>query len=236
MRGTIAPKAVDNILNGITDAGVARSTLGAARTTYGTGGAEGYIRNDLPNADQLFLVQSQASANATQAGKNVWLVVRNNGVNVWNATDSSALWDLSVPVPTTQGGTGATTIAGALQNLHISYTANETFTINNAQTCGHISGGTQTIEFTVWTPKLMNSISTITITSLSACIRTIGGTYINGGSYRWDQYVGTSGYTVSATKVTNNAFRVTIQKSSAFTSVTNNTPLAISYNITAKVT
>lgn len=172
MRGRIAPKPMDNILNGITTASAARSALGVA----------------------------------------------------------------PVPVPTTQGGTGATTIAGALQSLHISYTANETLTINNAQTSGHISGSTQTIEFTVWTPKLMNSVSTVTVTSLSACIRTTAGGYINGGSYRWDQYVGTDGYTVNATKVTNNAFRVTIQKSSAFTSVTNNTPLAISYNITATVT
>ena len=75
--------------------------------------------------------------------------------------------------------------------------------------------------------KRLDNITTITANNITVEARGISG-YINSKS-GYNEYVGESGYTVDVQKVTGNpyAITVTIQKSSAYTNITNNTPIVM---------
>lgn len=91
-----------------------------------------------------------------------------------------------------------------------------------------ITASTKILYFTIITPKKLTNISSITCNSLRAEIRGISG-YLNSAS-GYNEYVGTTGYTVNCTKSSDCSITVYIQKSSAWTNVTNNTPVALIFN------
>lgn len=90
---------------------------------------------------------------------------------------------------------------------------------------GYISVGTQSIYVTLVTPKRLDNITSITIDSINVEARGTSG-YLNSQS-GFVEYVGKSGYTITAWKSSNNTITIRLKKSSAFTNVTNNTPVVL---------
>lgn len=90
---------------------------------------------------------------------------------------------------------------------------------------GFITSGTTSLFLTIITPKRLDNISSISVNNLQVEARGISG-YLNSQS-GFIEYVGLSGYTITADKVSPNAITLRITKSSAFTNVTNNTPIEL---------
>lgn len=116
-------------------------------------------------------------------------------------------------------------------NDSLFYKVGDVIEIGNAGTPGlyvangYISGGTQSIFVTLVTPKRLDNITSITIDSINVEARGTSG-YLNSQA-GYVEYVGKSGYTITAWKSSNNTITIRLQKSSAFTNVTNNTPVVL---------
>lgn len=127
------PLAVGSGGTGATTATNARKNLYAAGTTN-----EGEIApfsNGQNN--QIFMIKAanKYSPNAVKAGNasadaNTWLVVRSDGLNIWDTGGLGAKWDLSFPIAVGKGGTGATSAANARTNLGITCPKLWTGTLN----------------------------------------------------------------------------------------------------------
>ena len=111
------------------------------------------------------------------------------------------------------------------------YDTGDTFTQDSFSVfAGIITGGSQTIHINVPVDRLMDDITTVSVTSVTGGIRPASGGYINGvldGS----EWVGLSGITITAAKSSARNVTVTIASTSAFTvggnTVTNNTPVSL---------
>lgn len=90
---------------------------------------------------------------------------------------------------------------------------------------GYISGGTQSVFVTLVTPKRLDNITSITINSINVEARGTSG-YLNSQA-GYVEYVGKSGYTITAWISSLNTITIRIAKSSAFTNVNNNTPITL---------
>ena len=87
---------------------------------------------------------------------------------------------------------------------------------------GYVTASNTTIRFMVPVGKSLANITTITCTTCTGGIRGIGG-YVDGSRDSTDWV---AGYTITCTKPTDHIVQVQIQKSSAFSGSTNNTPIA----------
>lgn len=87
---------------------------------------------------------------------------------------------------------------------------------------GYVTEKTTVIRFMVPADKSLANITTITCNECTGGIRGISG-YVDGSRDSTDW---TSGYTITCTKATDAIVQVQIKKSSAFSNVTNNTPIA----------
>lgn len=87
---------------------------------------------------------------------------------------------------------------------------------------GYVTSSTTVLRFMVPVGKSLANITTITCNDCTGGIRGISG-YVDGSrdSTNW-----TSGYTIICTKATDHIVQVQIEKSSAFSNVKNNTPIA----------
>lgn len=92
---------------------------------------------------------------------------------------------------------------------------------------GYITSSTKSVFVTIAVPKRLDNISTsnVSVNNLNVELRGISG-YLNSAS-GYIEYVGKSGYTITAWKSSNNTITIRLQKSSAFTNVTNNTPAVL---------
>ena len=218
---------------GATSAANALANLEAARTTYGNGGAEGFIRNDFGLEDQLFAIQAKASGNASIAGQTQWFVVRDDGFNLWNATQAKMIWDLSVPIPLSKGGTGGTSLETGLKNMHISYANGEVFSASSYVSNGFVTENTTRLYIPINTPRDMRYVNNFTLTIFNVCARTLKG-YIDGGSYQKRNFKASPYSIFQIRKIHPNCLGIIVQKSSAFTNVDNNTPVAfeIDFSVT----
>lgn len=114
------------------------------------------------------------------------------------------------------------------------YKANDTVEVGISAgthyiTGGYITGGTQTVGFTIITPKRLDNITTISFDNLELALRGISG-YLNSQSGTVD-YLNASNYTENAVITGSNAITINLVKSSAFTNTTNNTPVIVSGHI-----
>ena len=87
---------------------------------------------------------------------------------------------------------------------------------------GYVTGSGKQMQYTLFTPKRLDNINSITVNKFSCIFRGIAG-YVNGNSYI--DYAATSGYTVSALKAGQNMITIVIYATNAYTSVNNNTPV-----------
>lgn len=89
---------------------------------------------------------------------------------------------------------------------------------------GYVTSGTKSVKLSFPAPKRLDNINSITCQSFKCEARGIKG-YLN--SQAGDvEYVNKSGYTVKCKKTNNNIIGITIDKSTAWTNVENNTPVA----------
>lgn len=99
-------------------------------------------------------------------------------------------------------------------------TASSLYVVN-----GYISESTQSVFVTSVTPKRLDNITSITINSINVEARGTSG-YLNSQA-GYVEYVGKSGYTITAWISSLNTITIRLKKSSAFTNVNNNTPVVL---------
>ena len=120
------------------------------------------------------------------------------------------------------------TIKGKPTGYYVGDTIQLGSTTNNYYVAnGYITSGVTKLFVTIFLPKKLIDITTITPTSVNVEARGISG-YLNSRS-GFNEYVGASDYTVTATQVegNENAILLTIEKTSAFTNVSNNTLISL---------
>lgn len=108
----------------------------------------------------------------------------------------------------------------------IQYSSGDTVTMNTYVASGFITTSTTQVIVTVIFAKALTNISTITCTTLNVSARGISG-YLNNQSGNVNYTNDTTNYTIACTKLSGNAVRLALTKTSAFTNVTNNTPVAL---------
>lgn len=107
----------------------------------------------------------------------------------------------------------------------IYYKSGDTFSIESwCSLAGFITGATKSVFFTITTPKSLKNITNITINNITVLMRT-GSGYINNSPT--DITKSTSGYTFSILKSSENSVSIGVNKSNAYTNVSNNTPVAV---------
>ena len=115
------------------------------------------------------------------------------------------------------------------------YKANDTFEVGSSGGTtysiypGFVSASTTNVLFSITTTKRLDNINTITINSLELVLRG-GSGYLNSSS-GFTEYKGASGYTLSATIRGEREIVISVLKSSAFTNVSNNTPVIVGGHI-----
>ena len=101
----------------------------------------------------------------------------------------------------------------------------ESVAVDTLRGCGYITSSGKKVNVTFPVDKIIPD-GTYVVTSFNVIIRGING-YANSQSSN-TEYVGESGYTVTAIRANNGrSFNVTIEKSTAFTNITNNTPIFV---------
>ena len=97
---------------------------------------------------------------------------------------------------------------------------------------GQVVSSTARVYLTIYTPRSMEFISTVSVTAMTGGLRGISG-YLDSMAYNTDI---AANYTVTAEKLTNNAICILVKKSSAFTNATNNTPVTFYGTVSLKFT
>ena len=105
------------------------------------------------------------------------------------------------------------------------YVAGDTLSITSyTDLNGFITSSTTSVSFSLYTPKNLANITSITVTAFTGTLRGISG-YLNNQTTA-KNWLSDSNYTITATKMSDNMIRIVCDKSSAFTNVTNNTPVS----------
>ena len=119
--------------------------------------------------------------------------------------------------------------------LGLCYAVNESYQ-TTASIClsGITDSASKTLYFTLPIPKSMENISTVTVTSLNGWIAgPIGALNSSAANV---QFVGASGYTSSAVKLSNYAVRIALTKSTAFTNSVNSSCVTYFGHVSVKFT
>lgn len=121
--------------------------------------------------------------------------------------------------------TTAQTLPEAINELYdgMYYKSGDTIT-GTFQVAGYITSGTKDLFCMVYVPKSMAKISTVRVNGGTFTLRTTSGNYLNGAS--GGIAYNASGITTSASKNTDNAVAILMRSTNAYTSVSNNTPVA----------
>lgn len=90
---------------------------------------------------------------------------------------------------------------------------------------GTITGSSAVILFTINTEKRLDNVSSVSVNNVQVVMRGINGNLNSTSTYT--EYVGTSGYTITADISSPTSITIRITKSSAFTNATNNTPVVV---------
>lgn len=105
------------------------------------------------------------------------------------------------------------------------YQAGDTLSLSELTLGGLVSSSTKNCRFAIITPKELTDISSISVTAITGGIRTTQGAYLEAVTDN-TSWLGRTGITVSAVVKDTNVISLNIDKTSAFTNVTNNTPVA----------
>ena len=101
----------------------------------------------------------------------------------------------------------------------------DTFTFDGAGVMnGSITGSKKSIWLTIFTPKSLANINTITVTELTGTMRSaLGGINGSASDVNW---LNQTGISIATKKTTNNMIRIILSNTTAFTNVNDNTPIA----------
>lgn len=140
----------------------------------------------------------------------------------------SALESKTSPLSVANGGTGANNARTARTNLGIPIYEKGSTVTGDATVAGFLTNSGKNIQFDLPVQlPIANDVNGRKLTSLKVIIRAVNGTYLNpSGSATADEMVGRSGYTTTVAGTYHHP-EVTIEKSSAWGSVANNTPVAV---------
>ncbi len=170
------------------------------------------------SADRILVVHQTDANNGSQ--------IQADEKGVWYHKKSGGSWS-TVPQAISVGGTGATDLLTAMQNLEIAYKNGDVYAISGATPLyGYVTENTTRLMFTIITPRRMRagSISRITINSLSAVLRGCNGYLDSNNSSR---NLIASPFSAETLRLSENMVRFAVTKSSAFTNVQNNTPIML---------
>lgn len=183
-----------------------------------------------------------------------------NSTQKQQARDNIGCGDLAVensPLPIAKGGTGAidkgtatmnleavswgaaqtlnnTQIATAQENLGLRYKPGDSFIITTRTIyAGVITNGTKDMYFSIPVDFLLDDITGVIVDSFVGGVRCPSGGYIEGVT-DGDDWVNTPSVTVTASIAGKRTVKITITKPSALTNGVNNTPVAISANVTLR--
>ena len=112
------------------------------------------------------------------------------------------------------------------------YKKGDTYEYNTSTSkivAGYVTTSAKACYMSIWMPKRVPSDITLTLSAFVAIIRTHNGNYLDHGSSsaKVDWMIG---YDTKIVSFDENFINVGIEKSSAFTDVTNNTPVVVSIN------
>ena len=108
------------------------------------------------------------------------------------------------------------------------YKAGDTYktTQQAIYTGGTVTGSTKSLNFTITLPKSLKNINSVTLNSMTLLVRTTAGAYLNNAS-NGIKYGSTSGITYNVYITSENTLLIQLVSSSAYTNVTNNTPVNV---------
>lgn len=128
---------------------------------------------------------------------------------------------------------GNLSVSGTINDFSLFATAGETLTCGTCDCGGNVTADTTTIYFNVPLPKILNKAhNALTVTSLKANIRKVGGGYIGGSSSFVSNggydYYSDSNYTVGVDTYSSPfSVRVFIRNDVSKFDTTNNTPVSV---------
>lgn len=82
-----------------------------------------FVGNTGPEQNLFFLQSTLNSTNTTYGGDRAGLIIKPDGLQVYDDTKTSTLWNLTIPVSIANGGTGQTSAANARTALAVPSTA-----------------------------------------------------------------------------------------------------------------
>ena len=145
------------------------------------------------------------------------------GIGVYLHTKVDGVWT-TTPQAISIGGTGGTNRQTALQNLGICFSNGSGWSMATGTALnGYITSTSTELYFDVETPRWMDYTSKITINSFSGVLRGDKGYLDSNNTARNFK---ASPFTCYATRLSYNRMRLRIVRSSAFSNVTNNTPVS----------
>lgn len=143
-----------------------------------------------------------------------------------NELSNGAGFITSSDIPVTDVQVNNTSIvSNKVANLtdELYYKNGDTFKNSDYMNCtGYITGGSKQMQYTIYTSKRLDNISSITIKHFSCVFRGVGG-YVNGNSYI--DYATASGYNTSVSMPEKNVINITIYAPNGYTGANNNTPI-----------
>ena len=200
--------------------------------TYSTKSAL-YSNQDIPdtnkcNATDMNEIKTVVNGNATECGNATSLTTssKTSLVSAINEVNSKE-GDL-----TSLSTSAKSDLVNAVNELYdmFYYKSGDTITFLYVSLAGFITSSTKEVTFTVYLPKSLSNITSLSVSSFNAELRGTEG-YLNSSS-GYTQYVGLSGYTINASASGDNSINIRLAKSTAFTNVPNNTPVTASAVIT----
>lgn len=115
-------------------------------------------------------------------------------------------------------------------NDYLEYHNGDIYDTNGSfHTVGRITSATKELNFTIVLDKNVEEGLNVVVNKCNLTVRTLNG-YINDDS-NWRDYATMSSYTITASVVNRNKVSINITKSSAFTNVSNNTPVVVSCDL-----
>lgn len=194
-------------------------------TKGGSGGAAGVLVENSTATDTAVSLQSTVTGNGIDLfmhsnGKNRGLYLSGTGAG-WLCYYDNTNFVIHKPI-----AMSSDVAASARKALGLTYESNDTSTFTNLLGSGYITSSSKSIIIGITVGKSLENISSISVNDCVGALRTASGGYVNGTSYDTN-WLNQTGVTVTASKCDNYHINLSFASSSAYTNITNNTPVSM---------